>query len=288
MSTRQLNSLELPICVTCGSQYGQVRADCPICCDDRQYVPETGQEWTTLAQIRTTHVARLAEQGPGLIGIGTEDRLAIGQRALLVQADAGNGTSGDGKSGNVLWDCVAYLDDDLVRQVEQFGGLSAIAISHPHYYTVMVEWAHAFDVPIYLHENDRQWVGRPDPSIEFWTGDTCELMPGMTLINLGVHFDGGTVLHWRDGADGRGALLAGDIVQVIPDRRWVGFMRSYPNLIPERPRVVRRAVELLADVEFEQIYGAWWDSVVRSDGHEIVRRSAKRYLEHALDDGAPA
>ena len=40
------------------------------------------------------------------------------------------------------------------------------------------------------------------------------------------------MLHWAGGADGRGALLSGDIVQVVPDRRYVSFMYSYPNLIP--------------------------------------------------------
>lgn len=269
----------LPICATCGMQYATVRADCPICQDERQYVPASGQQWTTLTELRAGEVdARVEPQGPGLVGIGTAQRVAIGQRALLVQA----------ASGNVLWDCVAYLDDDLGARVEELGGITAIAISHPHYYTSMVEWAHAFDVPIHLHRNDREWIGRPDDSIEFWSGDTVDLAPDLTLINLGVHFAGGTVAHWRDGADGRGALLSGDIVQVIPDRRWVGFMYSYPNLIPERPKVVRRAVDLLESVEFEQIHGAWWDSLVPADGKEVVRRSAQRYLDHALDDGPPA
>jgi hypothetical protein len=147
----------------------------------------------------------------------------------------------------------------------------------------MVEWAHVFDVPIYLHESDQQWIGRLDPSIELWTGPTHELAPDLTLINLGVHFAGGTVLHWRDGEQGKGALLSGDIVQVIPDRRFVGFMYSYPNLIPERPGVVRRAAEILEPYRFDAIYGAWWNAIVRSDGHQVVQRSAKRYLAHVVD-----
>ena len=114
-------------------------------------------------------------------------------------------------------------------------------------------------------------------------GVAIDVAPGLRLINLGVHFKGGTVLHWPDGEHGRGALLSGDIVQVIPDRTHVGFMYSYPNLIPERPSVVRRAAELLAEYEFEAIYGAWWDAIVRTDGHEVVQRSAKRYLAYALE-----
>jgi hypothetical protein len=40
------------------------------------------------------------------------------------------------------------------------------------------------------------------------------------------------MLHVPQVADGAGALFSGDIIQVVPDRRWVSFMYSYPNLIP--------------------------------------------------------
>jgi len=260
-----------PLCVTCGTQYSAPRENCPICEDERQYVPAAGQQWTSLDVMRAgEHTGRIEEQGEGVIGIGTEPNFAIGERALLVKAG----------SGNFLWDCVAYLDDDLVTKITDLGGITGIAISHPHYYTTMVEWAHAFDVPIYLHEKDRQWIGRPDPAIELWSGTTHDVTSDLRLINLGVHFAGGTVLHWPDGERGEGALLSGDILQVIPDRRFVGFMYSYPNLIPERPAVVRRAAEILEPYRFEAIYGAWWDKIVRTDGHEVAQRSARRYLDH--------
>lgn len=264
---------EHPICVTCGTQYGTPRADCPVCLDERQYVPEGGQQWTDLARLRDEQTARIQDEGPGIVGIGSDPGFAIGQRALLVRAP----------SGNFLWDCIAYLDDEIVAKVTELGGLTGIAISHPHYYTTMVEWAHAFDVPIHLHENDRQWVGRPDPSVEFWRGERKPVADDLTLYNLGVHFAGGTVLHWAAGENGRGALLSGDIVQVIPDRTHVGFMYSYPNLIPERPSVVRRAAEMLHPLAFEAIYGAWWGRIVREQGHEVVQRSARRYLAYARD-----
>lgn len=262
---------ERPICVTCGTQYGQPRDDCPICEDERQYVPASGQQWTTLADlVAGERTGRVERQGERVIGIGSEPNFAIGQRALLVQAE----------SGNLLWDCVAYLDDNLVASINDLGGITGIAISHPHYYTTMLEWSRAFDVPIYLHEKDRQWVARPDPAIQFWSGPSRELAPDLTLLNLGVHFAGGTVLHWNEGERGKGALLSGDIVQVIPDRTHVAFMYSYPNLIPERPSVVRAAAAMLEPLPFDAIYGAWWDAIVRTDGHDVVRRSAKRYLNY--------
>ncbi|GAB3488832.1 MBL fold metallo-hydrolase [Amycolatopsis cihanbeyliensis] len=260
----------LPICATCGMQYAAPRPDCPICEDERQYVPPEGQRWTNLRELRAgEYTGRVEEEGPGLIGVGTQPRFAIGQRALLVRAE----------SGNFLWDCTPYLDDELVARIDELGGITGIAISHPHYYTTMIEWSRAFDAPIHLHENDARWVGRPDEAVRFWSGREHRVAPGLTLLNLGVHFAGGTVLHWSAGAGGKGALLSGDIVQVIPDRTHVGFMYSYPNLIPERPAVVRAAAELLEPYPFEDIYGAWWQAVVRGAGHQVVQRSAKRYLE---------
>ncbi|NIH87230.1 MBL fold metallo-hydrolase [Amycolatopsis granulosa] len=258
-----------PICLTCGMQYAAPREDCPICEDERQYVPPSGQQWTDFATLRSEHEALVRPEGEGITGIGCTPKFAIGQRALLVEAP----------SGNFLWDLTAYLDDAIAGEIAARGGITGIAISHPHYYTTCVEWARAFDVPVYLHEHDRQWIGRPDGRIELWSGRTKRISDELTLINLGVHFAGGTVLHWSGGERGQGALLSGDIVQVIPDREFVAFMYSYPNLIPERPAVVRRAAEILAGYRFEAIYGAWWDAVVRRDGHEVVQRSAKRYLE---------
>jgi hypothetical protein len=285
--------LDLPICVTCGVQYPVPREDCPVCLDERQYVGWGGQRWTTLAGLRRAgHRGKLAAEGPGVVGIGADPPTAIGQRALLVR----------GTGGNVLYDMITYLDDDLAGQVERLGGISAIAISHPHFYGSMITWAHAFGAPVYIHAKDRDWVMRPDDSVIFWSGDTREIAPGMTLINAGVHFDGGQVLHrapyrpdaewpdaeWPDawGTDD-GALFSGDIFTVVQDRRWVSFMHSYPNLIPERPRTIRRALALMEPFGFDRIYGAWWKRVVAADGAAALARSADRYLSHLLDDEKP-
>lgn len=267
---------DLPICRTCGVQYGAPRDDCPICLDERQYVGWGGQQWTTLAELRGAgHRGRIDEEGPGVLGIGTEPATAIGQRALLAQTEA----------GNILFDCITHIDDDLVARIEDLGGITAIAVSHPHFYASMIEWSHAFDAPVHVHAADREWVARPDPAVRYWEGETHELAPGLTLINAGLHFAGGTVLHWEQGHEGRGVLLTGDIVQVAMDRRWTSFLYSYPNHIPERPRLIRRAMEILEPYEFERVYGGFWGRVVEADAKGAFGRSAERYLRFALDDG---
>jgi hypothetical protein len=259
------------LCVTCGTQFPESDGPprrCPICEDERQYVGWAGQEWTTLEALRGSHRAEIREEEPGLLGLGCEPSFAIGQRALLLRTP----------EGNVLWDCIPLLDEELERTVRGLGGLAAIAISHPHYYSSMVEWSRAFDAPVHLHAADRRWVMRPDPAIRCFEDDALELLPGVTVLRLGGHFAGGTVLHWAGGQGGRGALLSGDIVQVVEDRRWVSFMYSYPNLIPLPGAEVRRIVAALEPYPFERLYGAWWGKVVHEDAKAAVQRSAERYV----------
>ena len=237
-----------------------------MCEDERQYVGWTGQQWGTLDELQRDHINEVREDLE-LTGIGTRPSFAIGQRALLVRSPG----------GNLLWDCITLLDDATADSVRELGGLRAIAISHPHYYSSMVEWSRRFDAPIYLHSADRRWVMRPDGAIQFWSEEIKALWDGMTLIRAGGHFDGGTVLHVPAGADGRGALLAGDILQVAQDRRWVSFMYSYPNYIPLPAKEIDRIVAAVEPFEFDRIYGAWWDRNVAADAKAAVLRSAERY-----------
>ena len=258
------------ICTTCGTQHAATDAPpagCAICRDERQFVNPLGQSWTTLDALRRTHMNAWRRYEPDLLGIGSVPAFAIGQRALLLRSPA----------GNVLWDCITLLDDATIEIVRALGGIATIAISHPHYYSCMAEWAEAFGARILLHTADRAHVMRPDPAIEFWTGETRAIAPGITLLRLGGHFEGGTVLHWAAGAGGAGALLSGDIVQVGPDRL-VSFMRSYPNLIPLDAGSVRHIADALAPYPFGPIYGAWWDRNVPADGKAVLDRCVRRYL----------
>ena len=267
------------ICVTCGVQQepsASMPESCPICEDERQYVRQGGQAWTTLERLAAQgHRVELRELEPGLVGVGAEPAVGIGQRALLVRTPG----------GNFLWDCFGYIDAKGVAAIRAVGGLAGIAFSHPHFYGTMVEWSLAFDgCPIWIPSDDRMWVQRESPAIVPWRG-TREVLPGITLIQTGGHFDGSAVLHWAAGAEGRGALLVGDTITVVPDVRAVSFMRSYPNLIPLPAEEIRRIVAAVRPYPFERIYGGWWDRVTRTDGKSAVERSARRYLKWI---GAPA
>jgi hypothetical protein len=73
-------------------------------------------------------------------------------------------------------------------------------------------------------------------------------------------------------------LLTGDIITVVQDRRYVSFLRSYPNLIPLGASAISGIVEGIEPFSFEQIYGGWWQANVHPDAKAAVKRSAERYL----------
>jgi hypothetical protein len=259
-----------PLCQTCGTQFAESPAPpprCPICEDERQYVGAGGQAWTTLDGLRQGHANAWRQLEPDLFAIRTQPAFAIDQRALLVRTAA----------GNLLWDCIALLDDATEAILRALGGVAAIAVSHPHYYTTMVEWGRRFGAPVHLHAADRAHILRPDPCLALWEGEALPLLDGLTLHRLGGHFAGGAIAHWAAGAGGRGALLSGDILQVLPDRRHLGFMRSYPCLIPLPPATVAAMAARCLALPFAAIYGAFEGREIREDGPAALRRSAERY-----------
>lgn len=264
------------ICTNCGTQFAETStppSECLICLEEREFIAWEGQNWTTADKLQQSYRNVISQEEAGLTGIGMEPSFAIGQRALLIRHP----------DGNVLWDCIPLLDDSLLELIQGNGGLSAIAISHPHYYSSMIDWAREFDCPILLHHADRKWVMRSSPALQFWEGDTNTIHPGLTLVHCGGHFEGGTVLHWSAGAAGKGALLSGDIIHVAQDRHWVSFMYSFPNLIPLSARKVEQIVSRVDPFSYDRIYGAWWGKTVATDAKAAVQRSAQRYIQHLQD-----
>ena len=261
------------LCTACGTAYQPPHSPtdrCKICDDPRQYVPAGGQSWIDFDQLTAHHANKWTAHGEALLSIKTVPKFAIDQRAFLLRTP----------HGNVLWDCIANLDQATLALVNALGGLHAIAISHPHYYTTMQEWAAAFNAPIYLHDRDREWIVRDSPHLKLWQGDSLPLLPSLTLVRLGGHFPGGCVLHW---AEGDGVILAGDILQVTPGAHGVSFMWSYPNMLPLPAAAVQRIMQRLSGVTFGQIYGAFEGQDIRQQAKEKVMRSGQIYLDCLQD-----
>ena len=262
------------ICRTCAVEHAERPAVCAICADERQWVPATGQAWTTLAELAAAGERLVLEElEPDLFGLTSEPTVGIGQQAKVVRTPA----------GTLLWDPPGYVDDAAVEQVRALGPVVAIAASHPHMFGVQGEWSRARgDVPVLVAEADAHWVARPDPVVETWTGER-EVLPGVVLSQPGGHFPGSAVVHWAAGADGRGVLLSGDTIFANPDRTSVSFMRSYPNRIPLSAAVVLRVAERVARRPFERLYNNF-EGVIPADARAVVLRSAQRHAAWVRGD----
>lgn len=99
-----------------------------------------------------------------------------------------------------------------MSQINSLGGIDAIVISHPHYYTTHVEWARRFNCPVYLSNEDSKWLERTDVKDvrKMIHGSTETILEGVTAVKTGGHFDGSLVLHWDD------KLFIADTLVTVP------------------------------------------------------------------------
>ncbi len=163
------------VCLTCGAHVpgdATPPALCPICDEPRQYVKASGQAWGRHDGLLADHAPRIEPEAFGLMGVGLEPEVAIGQRALLVRTP----------EGNVLWDCVPLLHEATVERLLELGGVRAVAVSHPHFYTGAARFAEAFGADVFLHAADRSFVTHPHPSLRFWDGERQSLFGGVELV----------------------------------------------------------------------------------------------------------
>ncbi|KAK9375255.1 beta-lactamase-like protein [Lipomyces chichibuensis] len=290
-----MSSSDLPVCVTCGAQFGILTppTTCPICDDPRQYVPAAGQSWTTLRKLRESDQYKNEimqdPEDPDMYSIFTVPQIAIGQRAMLVKSSEGK---------NILWDCITFIDDDTIERVKALGGISAIVISHPHFYSSHVEWAQAFNCPVYLAAVDKEWVMRLEPSVQhFFDDKNLKLAVDVEVVKVGGHFPGSLVLAWKDMhllvADSIAVVFSGlgDRVR-LPGTTSFTFMWSYPNMIPLDPDSILGIWNAIKDLEFDRVHSGWWGRVVMPRAKERVLESAKiivramGYTQHAMLDVA--
>ncbi|KAH0414835.1 metallo-beta-lactamase family protein, partial [Aureobasidium melanogenum] len=258
--------------------------------DPRQYIPASGQAWTSLKAEAGKHQTKWKqdEQDERIWSIWAEPKLGIGQRALLLQTP----------HGNVLWDCIAYLDQPLIDFINSLGGLTAIVISHPHFYTTHISWAATFGCPVYVHSLDQQWLCRtPLPSTKrvLLQKQYEEIVKGVTAIQVGGHFEGSMVLLWN-----RHLFIADTFVNVPSgfyrkDRpkgtTSFSFMWSIPNMIPLPPDTIYNMWKAVKPYDFTVTHGLFtgWDirdeNVKRSvlESMKIQVRN-QGFAEHALLD----
>lgn len=257
------------ICTACGTQFpprNDTPEHCPICTDDRQYVPATGQTWTTLGELAKNHSVIIRKIHEKLCELIVVPPFAIGQRAFLVL----------GEQGNILWDCIALLNEPTIEFIKSKGGVRAIAFSHPHYFTTMNEWAAIFDCPIYVHQNDERWIVNKGNHVSLWSGVEKELWDGIRLINIGGHFPGSSILHVPF-LSSQGTVLCGDTFYISPSKNHMAVMHSYPNRIPLPVHEVQRIKKQMLPLQFDAMHGFLDFQNIYSNAKEILVHSLEKY-----------
>ncbi len=252
------------ICNACGTEYRETEVvdnHCKICDDDRQYVPENGQTWTTHEALKNSRSVQVKPISKKVYELAIIPPFAIGQRAFLIISE----------SGNILWDCIPLLDESTIAFINSKGGLKAIAISHPHYYSNMETWAATFNCPVYIHEKDKEWTPQIN-AIKLWKGEEKDLWDGIKIINTGGHFPGACILHVPFLSE-KGTVFCGDSLQVSRSKRFISIMYSYPNQIPVPFSEIERIKLLLEKYRFDNLYGAFSFQNLTSDVQHILERS---------------
>jgi hypothetical protein len=258
------------ICTACGTQLSLngVRPElCPICNDDRQYIPEKGQTWTDLADLSSDYSVVVKKLNDRLYELRMAPSFAIAQRALLVLTPG----------GNVLWDCIALLNEPTIEFIKSKGGLKAIAFSHPHYYSTMNEWAEVFDCPLYIHQSDEQWIFNRGGHVQLWSGAEKELWDGMRLINIGGHFPGSSILHIPFLSPG-GTVLCGDTFAIAPSKKHISVMYSYPNRIPLPLAEMQRIKKQVIRLPFDTMYGYADAQNIYGNAKQMLESSLEKYV----------
>ncbi|WP_010539571.1 MBL fold metallo-hydrolase [Dietzia alimentaria] len=260
-------------CATCGVERAEPLPElCPICADERQFVPSTGQRWTTPEESRAGGASiEFTERETDVISLAQRNCPGIGQKPALIRTN----------HGNVLVEVPNFISDEAIAAIRVWGGLSAIIASHPHMYGVQSLWSAAFDdCPVYVSAPDERWLGlRPRNTVVWRRESQIEIVPGVHASQPGGHFPGSAVVHWT-APDGRGVLFTGDTIGTVADPEWVTFMRSFPNWMPLSGAVVRRIAEHVSRYDFDRLYANFGGCVPR-DARAVVHRSAERYAAWA-------
>lgn len=258
------------ICTACGTEFpveSKNLETCPICLDERQAVPEKGQTWTSLQELSENHGVIIKELHPLLYELRIIPSFAIGQRALLVITP----------HGNILWDCIALINEPTIEFIKSKGGLKAIAVSHPHYYTMMNEWAEIFDSPVYIHQSDEEWIFNRGRQIQLWEGEELIFEEGIKLLRVGGHFPGASILQVPFLSKG-GALLCGDTFFVSPSKKHISVMYSYPNRIPLSVAEVQSIKNRMASIQFDTLYGFHESQNILANAKTLLMDSLERYI----------
>lgn len=241
-------ALELPAfaCDNCGfwQRHFERPSFCPMCADARHVMPQDGWRFWTRDEARARFPCHWAELEPGIWRFWNEPCSGIGASFYLICTP----------NGNMGFEGCAVLSDEALAQIEQLGGIAVLSASHPHSYGAMWQLQDRFDPELVLHPGDLSWSSAVRVTWPF--DDRLEPLPGLELYLTAGHFDGHTVLYYRE----RRILFCGDALkfELSPtcqrEAVTISAHKAFVRGIPLTPRELQRYHDVFSVLDFVQTW----------------------------------
>ena len=237
-----MNDLERFVCDNCGfwQKCFQAPSTCAVCQDFRHTPPPRAFRFLSPQEAAREIASTWSQVQDGVWEIRAEPAFGIGTVAYLIEHPA----------GNILWDGAAFYSPEALDFIESRGGLKWLAASHPHAYGAAGQLQDRFEPTVAVAVADLRWTNAFNVSWPF--DERLELAPGLEILRTGGHFDGHSILFWRE----QKALFAGDMLKFHFDQAPTGISchKAFNRRVPVSHAEARRYREVVRELDFETVF----------------------------------
>ncbi len=229
------------VCTNCGfwQRHFAPPPGCPVCLDFRHTPSPHGWEFWTADEAAARIVTRWDEDEHGIVTFRSDPSLGIGPSGYLIPLPG----------GNLLFENPPWYSDEALKFIRQRGGVRWLAASHPHAYGALWRAQEAFSPEaVFIGTADLPWTGAFRATHPY--EEPLEIVPGASLVPVGGHFDGQSVLHLRD----RRILFAGDMVKFHANPPGISTHKAFNRRVPMSHGEIRRYRDAVAPLDFAEVY----------------------------------
>jgi hypothetical protein len=211
-----------------------------VCNDFRHTPPARPFRFFTPEQAAAEVASTWSEVQPGVWEIRAEPSLGIGTVAYFLEHAA----------GNILWDGAAFYSDAALDFIAERGGIQWLSASHPHAYGAAWQLQERFAPTLAIQVLDLPWTNTLRVSWPF--DERLEMAPGLEIRRTGGHFDGHSILFWRE----KKLLFAGDMLKFHFEQRPTGISchKAFNRQVPISHGEILCYREAIRDLDFERVF----------------------------------
>ena len=253
-------------CANCGFwQRHFAPADCPVCTDTRNDLPEDGWRFLPEAEVAATHDGGWRQVADHLWAFTTTPNLGLaGTGWLIVRPE-----------GNIAFEAAPYYSPAMLAQVRALGGIRWLAASHAHGYGALFQLQRELEPDVLaIHRDDLRMTKAFRVSWPY--DDVLELSPGYTLHHVGGHYEGQAALHDLPGR----RLFCGDMFKIDQDETGrshaISSHKAFHKDIPLTHGELRHYREVIAPLDFDAVLTPF------EYAPEVGRDVALRVLDDAI------